>query len=164
MIAIYLAAGKSSRMGGKKLVLPIFNKPLGSIALEKLLASSIKYILVIVNKEDNLNWINKWMMKQLQQGRGDIIVGMDAEKGLSHSLRCGIKKAIERKEETVIICLADQPFITEDMIHVLETQSKSAKDDYIASSHNGHIKPPIVFTAKTFQELLKISGDYGAKK
>ncbi len=164
VIAIYLAAGKSSRMGEKKLSLPIHHVSLGSIALRTILSSSIEYVLVIVNENDSLNWLNKDLINELKRGRGEIIVCCEAKKGLGYSLKCGITKAMEMNAEQVIVCLADQPFIKETMLHTLQMQAMSANDDYVASSHKGLIKPPIIFAAKTFRELLQIKGDFGAKK
>ncbi|WP_445487076.1 NTP transferase domain-containing protein [Niallia sp. 03133] len=165
MIAVYLAAGKSSRMGENKLLLPLNNDLLGSLALKTLMTSpSVEYVLIVVNKKDDLRWINDDLLRQLQHGRGEIIRCSSAEKGMGYSLKCGINKAMELKADRAMICLADQPFISQEMILALKRQDMSTGVDYIASSHNGCIIPPIIFGEKTFPKLRNITGDYGAKK
>jgi molybdenum cofactor cytidylyltransferase len=126
--------------------------------------SSIPYVFVIVNKEDKLEWIANDIKLLLKGKKGEIIVCEDAWKGQSYSLKSGILKAIEHSVEKVMICLADQPFISNDMLKKLQNIEIDEYEDYIASVHQGVIKPPIIFSARAFPKLLKVEGDVGARK
>ncbi|WP_157827720.1 NTP transferase domain-containing protein [Niallia nealsonii] len=164
MIAIYLAAGKSRRMGIKKLSLPfIEDKTIGSSGLYALLQTEIDYIFVIVQQADDLLWMDAALKKELK-GRGEIIICPDSEKGQGFSLRCGVLQAINKQAEKIMICLADQPFMTVEILTVLMTENMTQTDDYIACSHKTIIQPPIMFSKKCFSALLQMDGDYGAKK
>ncbi|GKU82865.1 NTP transferase domain-containing protein [Niallia sp. NCCP-28] len=164
MIAIYLAAGQSRRMGTKKLSLPFREgKTIGSIGLYALLQTEIAYIFVIVHPADDLLWMDETLKKELE-GRGEIIICPDSEKGQGFSLRCGVLQAINKQAEQIIVCLADQPFMTAELIAELMTEKMTPADDYIACSHKTIIQPPIIFSQKCFSALLQMNGDYGAKK
>lgn len=164
MYIIYLAAGISTRMGLKKQSLPLRGGTLGNYALHTLMSVPDHYIFVIVNKEDDLNWISKPNKKKLQGIKGEILIAEQASEGQSYSIKKGIKRVMEESGEKVIICLADQPFITVEMINTLKTEEIDIHTDYIASSNKGVIKPPILFTNTAFPSLLLLEGDVGARK
>lgn len=163
MIAIYLAAGQSRRMGSKKIALSFEDKTIGSIGLYTLLQTEIDYIFVIVHPADDLSWMDATLKEQLKS-RGEIITCSDSEKGQGFSLRCGVLQAINKHAEKIIVCLADQPLMTKEIITALMTEKMTKVDDYIACSHKTIIQPPIMFSKKCFSALLQMNGDYGAKK
>ena len=163
MIAIYLAAGQSRRMGRPKLALPFGDTTLGSIGLCALLQTKVDYIFVIINPADDLLWMDASLKKELA-GRGEIIVCPDSEKGQGFSLRCGVLQAINCSAEKIIVCLADQPFMKTEILEALMAEKMTQKDDYIACSHQRIIQPPVIFSQKSFSALLQMGGDYGAKK
>ena len=57
IIGIYLAAGKSRRMGRNKLSLAVGKMALGSLALDTAVQSSLDEICVVVNGIDDLSWM-----------------------------------------------------------------------------------------------------------
>lgn len=164
IMAIYLAAGKSSRMGEAKLSLKLNNNQIGNIALSVLIQSKIvDYVIVVVNKQDKLDWISSDNRKRLMGESGEIIVCTQAEQGQSFSLREGFVKACSREAEKILICLADQPFISEFLLESLANEEWKVDDDFVACSHQGIIKPPILFHKKVYGKLLNLKGDVGAK-
>ncbi|MGE8204853.1 nucleotidyltransferase family protein [Heyndrickxia sp. NPDC080065] len=162
IIGIYLAAGKSKRMGKNKLTLPLMNDCLGSIALKTALQTELDHIIIITNPSDELSWITpslkmnkKWCSFSCD----------DADKGQSHSLRFGIKNAIDLNANAVMILLADQPFISRKIINDLIFRYSTNKDNSIvAASFNGIPRPPILFSENLYPELLKLQGDKGARE
>src|ERR1700730_6209252 len=117
MIAgIYLAAGKSSRMGSNKLNLPLVDMPLGSFALRSALYSSLDQIFVVTREEDSLEWISPFLIsnEKLLSVRC-----MNASQGQAESLKTGIKAALEMDVDAVIIFLADQPLLSIQMIETI---------------------------------------------
>ena len=113
IVGIYLAAGNSSRMGSHKLALPVGTMTVGSLALETALKSQLDEIFVITKDTDDADWLPEEMKSD---ARCSIIKCSTAHEGQSESLRCGIQQAQAHHADAVIIMLADQPFITVQMI------------------------------------------------
>lgn len=163
MIAIYLAAGRSRRMGQPKLSLPFKGQPLGDVALTTILSSDlISYVIIVIHKEDSLQWISQKNYQKLIDREGEIIICSDAEKGLSHSLKTGFRRATEySKTDNIIVCLADQPFISIELIEVLQ---KADMKEFVACRNQQEIKPPILFHPSVCAKIESLTGDSGAKK
>ncbi len=161
--AIYLAGGNSTRMGGSssKLALPVGTKTLGSIALSTILQSSLETVFVIVQQSDDVQWLSKEIKTN---PKCTIVHCPTAHKGQSETIRCGLKKAIEKKMDAVMIFLADQPFITIQMIEEIIACIRDSPDSrFVATTYDDVISPPILFTNKMFSSILQINGDRGAR-
>ncbi|MGN7386518.1 nucleotidyltransferase family protein [Sporosarcina sp. SAFN-015] len=162
IIGIYLAAGKSRRMGTNKLSLAVGKMALGSLALDTAIQSSLDSICIIVNKDDDLTWISE-RLKSHEKCK--VITCADADIGQSASLRCGIEYAMEAGASAIVVLLADQPFITIQMIdEIVACWKEHPNSKYIATSHDGMMKPPILFTRDLFPVLLGVHGDQGARE
>ncbi|PMC39153.1 xanthine dehydrogenase [Bacillus sp. UMB0899] len=161
IVGIYLAAGHSSRMGTCKLSLPLAGYPLGTMALKEIVQSKINS-LIIVTKDIQTSWLRSVESLLTSSVHWENIICLQAHLGQSYSLKIGIQRAIQIGADSVVIFLADQPFITSHMIDHLIQQSKKEKD-FVAAFDGEHIKPPILFHQKAFPYLLSISGDQGAR-
>lgn len=161
IVGIYLAAGRSTRMGTCKLSLPLAGYPLGATALKEIVQSKINS-LIIVTKDIQTSWLRSVESLLTSSVHWEHIICTQAHLGQSHSLKIGIQRAIQIGADSVVIFLADQPFITSYMIDHLIQQSKKGKD-FVAAFDGEHIKPPILFHHKAFPYLLSISGDQGAR-
>lgn len=163
--AVYLAAGKSSRMGEHKLSLPLGKDTIGNAALTEILASPfIDYVLIIVQPADCLSWISLENRKLLNGKKGEVIKCVEANQGQSYSLKAGFAAAIERKSEKILVCLADQPFVTSNMLSVIVTTPFQPSEEYVASMYDGVLMPPILFHQNVFEKINQLKGDAGARK
>lgn len=161
VVGIYLAAGKSQRMGTNKLELPVGKMSLGSLALETALKSSLDKVIVITREDDDGSWIPTEMR---ENSKVTIVRCSTADDGQSESLRFGIREAQADGADAVMVLLADQPFITVLMINeIIACMKKTPSCNYVAASHNELPMPPVLFAAKMFPELLNLSGDKGAR-
>lgn len=161
VVGIYLAAGKSSRMGENKLALTIGTKTLGSLAITTALKSSLEKIYIIVNETDDVQWLPSNIASN---NKCSIIKCSTSFDGQSESLRSGIRQAIIDQADAAIVMLADQPLITFQMIDGLITCKKETPmSKFIATSKENIIMPPILFSSTLFPVLLKMTGDKGAK-
>ncbi|MFD2214476.1 nucleotidyltransferase family protein [Metabacillus endolithicus] len=161
IVGIYLAAGHSSRMGTCKLSLPLAGDSLGTMALKEIVKSKLNH-LVIVTKDFQPTWLRTIEPYLTNSIHWEHIISLQAHLGQSYSLRTGIQRAKQVGADAVIIFLADQPFITSQLINKL-IDRKSNEYDFIASFDGVSIKPPILFQKKGFDSLLKINGDQGAR-
>ena len=161
VVGIYLAAGNSCRMGKNKLALPIGTMTLGSMAIQTARKSLLDNIYIITKLGDELSWLPT---EVVNDKKCTLVTCPTSHKGQSESLRCGIKQAQLDKADAAIVMLADQPFITVQMIDGMITCMKKAPTNlYVAASHEQTIMPPVLFSSSLFPALLNLSGDTGAK-
>lgn len=161
--AIYLAAGNSTRMGANisKLALPIGTKTLGSFALRTILQSSLETIFIVVQQSDDMQWLSDEIKAN---PKCSIIRCPTSHLGQSETIHCGLKKAIEKKMDAVMIFLADQPFITLSMIEeIIACIHTSPDSHFVATTYQDIISPPVLFTHPMFSSILQINGDQGAR-
>lgn len=163
IIGIYLAAGRSSRMGKKnKLDLPLLDDCLGSIALKTIMQTDLDFTIVITPTSEVPSWITPPL---LLNKKWCSFLCTEAEKGQAYSLRCGVMKAMSMEADAVIVFLADQPLISRQIIHQLIHTYTSNRDlEVVASSFNGISRPPILFSHQAFPKLLELEGDIGARQ
>lgn len=169
MVAVYLAAGKSSRMGENKLALPLGATTIGSSALQKALHSILDYIIVVTREGDFLNWIDSSLFQVPFKNGWTSITCKDSDKGQAHSLSCGLRAAMRMKPLGVMVLLADQPFLSERTINDLVLRYGKLRQEkeslpFIAASFQGLPKPPIVFSPTFVPQLLTLEGDEGARQ
>lgn len=158
---IYLAAGNSSRMGSNKLALPVGTMTVGSLALETALKSSLDKVYIITKDEDHADWLPAEMKLDT---RCIFIKCPTAYQGQSESLRYGIQQAQTDRVDAVIVMLADQPFITVQMLEeMIACMKNNPTCRFVATAYEQTIMPPVLFSSSMYTELLKLRGDKGAK-
>jgi xanthine dehydrogenase accessory protein pucB len=169
IVGVYLAAGESRRMGCNKLMLPLGNVPLGSVALQTALHSMLDHLLVAVKKGDPLEWLPSSLLKPHAPKKWDLIYCDDAHLGMSHSLKCAVNAAEQMNAEAIMVLLADQPFVSLQMINELiqfyyTQRPADVWPLYYAFRHQGIPRPPIIFRNTAFSRLLMLEGDEGARR
>lgn len=158
---IYLAAGNSSRMGSHKLALPVGTMTVGSLALETALKSSLDNVYIITKDEDDADWLPAEIKLD---ARCTFIKCPTAHKGQSESLRHGIQQAQTDRVDAVIVMLADQPFITVQMLEeMIACRKNNPTCRFVATTYEQTIMPPVLFSSSMYAELLELRGDKGAK-
>ncbi|WP_203249128.1 nucleotidyltransferase family protein [Sporosarcina beigongshangi] len=159
---IYLAAGSSSRMGRNKLMLNVGYMTLGSLALDTALRSSLDAIYVITKETDDVGWLPVDMKLN---NKCSIVPCLSAHEGQSESLKCGIRRAQANQMDAVLVMLADQPFITVQMLNeMIACMENNPTCKFVASSFDQTIMPPVLLSSVMYPELLALHGDAGAKK
>lgn len=165
IIAIYLAAGKSSRMGENKLSLPLSTCTIGSSALRTALSSSLEHVLVVSKKADCLDWIDPSLFCSPYCSQWSHVVCDDAEKGQAHSLKRGLLSAMSMNPKGIMVLLADQPYLSKATIEKVITAYISAdQQDFVAACYEGIPRPPVIFSPHVIPKLMKLQGDVGARK
>ena len=161
VVGIYLAAGKSQRMGTNKLALPVGKMSLGSLALDTALNSTLSKVCIIVRNEDDTSWIAPDM---LTNPKALIVKCPTANLGQAESLRSGIEKAKNEKADAAMVILADQPFITVLMLdEIINCMKSNPACNYVATTNDELLIPPVLFSASLFSSILDLEGDTGAR-
>ena len=156
---IVLAAGQSRRMGKDKINLGLSGAPLGSYTVRAALDSELDSIILVVRPEDPFHWLTNMPTDRLVITRCS-----DSELGMSHSLRCGLKEAVDRDADCVLILLADQPLVqTEHINALLSVYSLSPELHYVSAKDGDLVKPPLLLSNKVYSAISKLEGDAGAR-
>lgn len=167
IMGIYLAAGSSSRMGIDKRALPLKNTTLGSMALTTALHSHLEHVIVVTELKDSLNWLDPTLWSNAMKKRWTHMPCAKSWKGQAHSIGCGLQIMESMEVGGAMILLADQPFISVQMINNLVFQYRYLLQDkqrFVAASFKGIMRPPILFSYKLFPALMALQGDSGARK
>jgi molybdenum cofactor cytidylyltransferase len=86
----------------------------------------------------------------------------DAASGMGHSLAWGIAEAMKAFDiQILVVALADMPKVKTETINLLLAASRQS-EDIVAPTYQGKRGNPVVFRAKHFEALSRLSGDKGA--
>ena len=151
---IILAAGSSSRLGQPKQLLLIDGETLLNRTIRT--AKQISNAIIVVLGA-NIELISPTISDQSIT----IVTNPDWETGMSTSIKVGLSQCL--KFENAIICLCDQPFLTENILNALINKKSTSEKQIIASYYSQQIGVPILFNKIFFNDLLNLKGDKGAK-
>ncbi len=153
-VGILLAAGRSRRFGGDKLLHPLEDGlPLGLASANALRAVAPRTVAVV--RADNEPLIALFTAHRIE-----IAVARDADAGMGASLAAGI--AATAAARGWIVALGDMPFIRPQTIaSVAERLRRGAS--LVAPAYQGRRGHPVGFSAAHRDALLKLSGDEGAR-
>jgi molybdenum cofactor cytidylyltransferase len=156
--ALVLAAGRSSRMGGpNKLLAEIGGRPLVRIAVEEVLASQARPVIVVTgHQRERVEAVLAGLPVRFVYNRA-------FADGLGASLRAGIA-ALPATADGAIVCLGDMPQVDAAMIDRLIGAIDPDKGALIAvPSIDGQRGNPVVWSRRFFNDLMGVEGDVGAR-
>lgn len=148
---VLLAAGAGSRFLGPthKLLANFKGQPLIEVSLEPLMAAGFDEVIVITGAID--------LIDQLPEGV-TIIENHDWERGQASSLQAAVHYLERAGHETMVVGLADQPFVTTEA-----WRSVAAVDaEIVTAVFDGQRRPPVKLDQITWP-LLPLDGDEGAR-
>lgn len=154
---LILAAGNSSRLGSPKQLIKFEGQTLIERITQTALSISEEVLIVLGG---NLELISP----KLERFENTIstIFNPDWRDGMGTSIRLGVEK-LAHKSDLILILLSDQPFISKVLLqNMLQTYANS-QNPIVACVYNVTLGVPILFDKSMFPELLKLSGDKGAK-
>jgi molybdenum cofactor cytidylyltransferase len=91
----------------------------------------------------------------------EIIRGFDGNEGQAAAIRAATLWAIDRSSAALLLCSADQPFLTTRHLNALWYASEHGTR-LVASYYSGRAGVPAVFPERHFGSLLALRGDEGA--
>lgn len=152
-------------MGQPKLCMPFKGRPLGTMALKAAMTSMLDGVIIVSRPEDSLDWMPGSAPNILDFSKKWIHAPCaSASLGMSESLKTGLRTAQNRQADAIMVLLADQPFVTANMIDYFVNTYNRENKAFIASRHQGVLRPPVLFDACMFPELYQLQGDEGARR
>lgn len=155
---LLLAAGRSSRMGRNKLLMPVEGRPMVRKVAEMLIeARSLQEITVVLGHEAAL-------VRQALDGLPVRFIETDRyTEGLSGSLKGGLT-GLSGDLDGVLVALGDMPLVDSATVDRLAAAFSPQEGRAIcAPVHGGKRGNPVLWDVAFIPEMLEISGDTGAR-
>jgi len=154
MQPILLAAGRSARFGGNKLLHPLADGTPVALAAARNLVAALPGALAVVNAAD------VELVRLLEDAGLRVSVCPHAEDGMGTSLAWGVSQTADA--DGWLIALADMPFIAAQTLRaVAETVREPLA--IVAPVYNGRRGHPVAFGRGHGAALAALSGDSGAR-
>ncbi len=125
-------------------------------AVETLHRSQVDEVVVVIG------YASRDVLGRLDLNRLRVVINPGFEEGLSSSLRAGVS-ALDRKSEAVLVCLADQPFVTSELIDRVLTRFAESGAAAVAAASGDLVSPPMLLTRALFDDMDQLREDKGAK-
>ena len=155
MIAgLLLAAGRSARFGGDKLLAPLHGRPVLFWSAAAI-ATEVDALHVVVPPDSS----------RLAALEGIPFVAVEhagRDAGMASSIRAGIA-ALPAEAEAVVIALADQPLVSPEVIRRLCIRWRDGGVSAVAPRYRDGRGHPVLFGRSTFDALSALTGDSGAR-
>ncbi len=154
---IVLAAGASSRMGGRqKLLLDVEGVPMARHVLEAASEGGC-HQLVVVYADDEV--------KRAINGRAETLLNPKAATGMASSLHVGLK-AMRPEIEAVMVLLGDQPLVgPRTVASVIRAWRREGSRPAVAvAQETDGWAPPVILSRELWPEVMTLKGDSGARQ
>ncbi|HZC07131.1 MAG TPA: nucleotidyltransferase family protein [Ktedonobacterales bacterium] len=153
---IILAAGRSTRMGEHKLLLPLGDKPLLAWGLAAACASRARPIILALGRSA------AEVAAALPDGPYTTVVNEQFAEGMGTTLALAVAHLPANVIGT-IVTLGDQPFMTSQAIDDVFAAAQAQPDQIIMGVFGGKRGHPVYLPGRLFGELLSPTGDEGAR-
>lgn len=155
--SIILAAGKSSRMGMQKLLLPIDGVTIIKTIAEKSINSVIDTTIVVLGSHKNE------IQEELKELPLQLIENVQYESGMLSSVQKGIS-TITKNIDGVLILLGDQPMVPTDLINRLIAVFNKTSKGIIVPTFEGKRGHPLLIDKKYFKEINTLNSEVGLRE
>jgi molybdenum cofactor cytidylyltransferase len=157
--AVVLAAGESSRIGQSKQLLEFRGRTLVYHAVDAAIEASCSPVIVVTGDA------HAEVKNALAATKAILVQNNHWRQGVGTSIRIGIRYVIDNAPgvDAAVLLVCDQPFVDVDVLSkLIALRSKTGKP-IVASAYADTLGVPALFHQSIFQELLRLSGDTGAK-
>lgn len=155
--AILLAAGRASRMGKLKQLMPLGESTILEQTLDNLLASKVSEVIVV------LGYKAEEITRKLSGRPVKVVVNPLYRKGMGTSIAAGLK-FVDSQAQAVMLVLGDQPYVDSHTIdRLIDAFGSDSKGIAIPvfKKKRGH---PLIFDRKYQAQLSRLSGDVGGRE
>lgn len=154
--ALLLAAGSARRFGAPKLLQQLEGRPLVRWSAEWLRGPPVDEIVVVVAEE------HEAIRSALTGFDARFVVNPHADRGMGSSIACGVA-ALTPDTTAALIALADEPMAGRAALLRTVERYEAGDVSIVAPTYRGVSGHPVLFDRSTFDELLALSGDRGAR-
>lgn len=154
---IVLAAGKSTRMGKQKLLLPYNGKTIIKSIVEKTLNSDSSQTVVVIGS------YKKEVKAELADCAVHLVENEKFEEGMLSSVQAGVA-AVNCESDGMLILLGDQPMITISGINLLIAAFQKTQKGLIIPTFHGKRGHPVLISSKYKQRINSLNPELGLRE
>jgi molybdenum cofactor cytidylyltransferase len=154
---IILAAGAASRFGGNKLSAIMQDRMLGVYAAQTICAMGFGRVVAVCDPAQ-ISLCNAYRELDIE-----IVENNAPDRGQSSSLQLGIAAVTPQSPASILIALADMPYVTPAHLHAMFAAYGAANETCPVASYNGVAKMPPVILPPAIYQVGNFSGDEGAR-
>jgi molybdenum cofactor cytidylyltransferase len=155
-------------LGTPKQLLPFGKANLLLHAIAEAKGTSAGNIIVVLgaNGADIAEKIQPQQQFSDNNSRVSIVINEEWSEGIAASIRKGVEQSrlLLPEAEGVIIMVCDQPLVDSHLLNRLVETHYDTKKGIVTSQYKDAVGTPVYFNSNYFDELLKLTGDTGAKK
>jgi molybdenum cofactor cytidylyltransferase len=155
--AILLAAGKSSRMGKLKQLMPLGDSTMLEQTLDNLLGSKAAEVIVV------LGYKAEEITKRLSGRPVKLVVNPLYRKGMGTSIAAGLQ-FVDSQAQAVMLVLGDQPYVDSATIDSLIDAFGRKKKGIAIPTYKKQRGHPLIFDRKYEAHLSRLKGDVGGRE
>jgi molybdenum cofactor cytidylyltransferase len=152
---LILAAGLSKRMGKPKQGVLLAGRTMLDLSIEAFLSSSVDDLIVVVDQPQSL--------KRETGPRLRYVVNPDPSRGLSSSLKLGLR-AVKEGSEAAVVSLGDKPLVLPETVDALMAAYRRTGARIVVPVYEGNRGNPVLFQRTMFGFILELSGDVGGRQ
>jgi molybdenum cofactor cytidylyltransferase len=156
---VILAAGRSTRFGRPKALLPV--EPSGPTFVARLItlfrSASVDEVVVVGRRED------VWLQAVVREAAARFLVNLDADRGQLSSLLTAIDAVDRPNVRGVIVMPVDMPLIQAGTIAAVRDRFLERTSPIARATFGGRHGHPVIFAASVFDELRRADPHTGAK-
>ena len=156
VLAVVLAAGGSTRMGRPKQLAELDGRPLLAHVLAAVDAAPVDRVVVA------LGGAAEAVLEQVDLGRAEPLVVDGWAAGMGHVLASTLAKAGD-DWEAVVVLLGDQPLVPGGAVARVVEAWRSGAGPVVTATYGGRPGHPRLFDRGLLPELLRLTGDTGAR-
>lgn len=151
-VGVVLGAGKSSRFGAPKQLLPFEDTTLLGQVVRNANASDVDRVVVVLGRA------SEELRETLDFGRVEVVDNSDYGTGCASSLLAGMDIAGEYCEALMLL-LGDQPGVRAEFINYALSRWRQERPWASVTSYRGELGHPFIFSQEAFVELRGLHGD-----
>ena len=152
VVGVVLGAGRSSRFGAPKQLLPFEGTTLLGRVVENANASDLHRVVVVLGRA------SEELRGSLDFGRAEVVDNAAYGTGCATSLLAGMDAAGEGCEALVLL-LGDQPGVRPGFINTALSRWRRERPWASVTSYRGELGHPFVFAREAFGDLRRLHGD-----
>lgn len=154
--AIILAAGRSSRMGAHKLLLPLNGMPLLAWSLAAASASDARPVILALGRDAAM------VADALPAGRHTTLINPRYAQGMGVTLALAVGSLAPEIIGAVVL-LGDQPFMPTAVIQATLAEARAQPGRIIMGEVDGRRGHPVYLPRRVFARVAALTGDEGAR-
>jgi len=157
IVSIVLAAGKSTRMGTQKLLLPFRGTSILKSIIEEITHSNSQETWVVIGSHKNE------ITENLKDCKLNLVENENFEEGMLSSVLTGVNAA-NKNCDGFLIFLGDQPLIPHAIINRLITVFQKTKKGLLVPTFSGKRGHPVLIDSKYAEAINQINPNIGLRE